>query len=897
MEGEERSRRRRVFRIRRRDRRDVREEVEEELRFHIDERTARHMREGMAPEDARAEAERRFGDVEGIRAEVEEMMTKRRRVMERRDTLDDLRRDAGFALRQILTHPAFSAVVMGTIALAIGATTAIFSVVDGIMLRPLPYEEPDELVMVWMDYTERDVVLPDKRREWLSWPNFADFRDQVDAVESISAFTGWRPTLTGDGVTAQQLSGARFSHGMLSRVFSVEPALGRGFLPEEDTPDGPRSVLLSDGLWQRAFGGDSDVVGGTILLDERPYTVVGVMPADFRPPAFLGADLWSPLRLDVTNGGGRGAIFLRTVGRLADGASLALARSHAAELGRRLEEEYPEANVDTGFNVFPLHGDLVGQTSAALWLLLGAVGVVLVVASVNVANLLLARGADRGGELAVRVAMGAGRRRLLSQLLTESVLLALVGGAVGIGLAFFGTDVLVRLAPDGTPLLDQVGVDVRVLGFAVLVTMVTAALVGLLPALRTSRTDPAAALREGGRTGIATGSARLRSALVVGQVGLALILLVGAGLLVRSFENLREVDLGFDPAGVLSMRIQLPTVRYDDADSRLGFFVPLEERLASLPGVSSVGSIDALPMAGFDGDVSFVVEGSPPPEPGLEPSVWLRRITPGYPEAMGLELVSGRAFTPSDDGEAPRVILVNETLADAYLDGDAVGRRINVNDPADPVWREIVGVVRDIKSFGVRAESRNAMYVPYAQAPSPFMFTVIRTGGEESALVGRARSAVAELDPGVALALVRPMEELVSSSLATDRFTTSLLGWFALVAMLLAVVGLYGVVSYTVSMRMREMGVRIALGAPLREIRTLVLRWAFRLVLLGILLGAVGALGMTRVIESLLFGVEAADPATFGAVATLMAAAALLASLVPALRATRVDPIEVLKSE
>lgn len=891
------SRIRRLFRLPFGDERRLQEEVDDELRFHIEERAAKYERQGMSPEEARAEAERRFGDVEEIREEVERMMTRRRRAMERNDLIDDLRRDGAFAIRQILGHPAFSAVVVATIALAIAATTAVFSVVDGILLRPLPYEEPDELVMVWMDYTERDVVLPDKRREWLSWPNFADFRDEVAAVESIAAFTGWRPTLTGDGVAAQQLVGARFSHGMFSAVLGVEPAVGRGFLPEEDVPDGPESVILSDGLWQRAFGGDPEILGTTILLNGMPFTVVGIMPPDFRPPPFLGTDLWTPLQLDRTNGGGRGSIFLRAVGRLSDDASLELARAQATDLALRLEEEYPTDNVDTSFNVYPLHFDLVNQERTALWLLMGAVGFVLLIASVNVANLLLARGASRSGELAVRVALGAGRRRILSQLLTESSVLAAVGGVLGIALAFLGTDVLLRLAPPGTPLLDQVSVDLRILGFAMLVTMVTGALFGLLPALRASRTDPAGALREGGRSGSASGSARLRNALVVGQVALALVLLVGAGLLVRSFQNLQRVDLGFRPEGVLSARIQLPPARYPDAESRLAFFRPLEERLGALPGVESVGSIDALPLAGFDGDVTFAVEGAPPARPGLEPSVWLRRITPDYFRAMGLELVSGRAFTPSDDGEAPRIIIVNETLEDAYFDGQAVGKRLNVNDPENPVWREVVGVVRDIKNFGIRADSRNAMYLPYAQAPSPFMFTAVRTSGEVEAMVNPVRSVVAELDPGVALAMVQPMEERVSSSLATDRFTTSLLGGFAVAAMLLALVGLYGVVSYTVSMRMREMGVRIALGAPLAQIRTLVLRWALRLVALGIVVGAVGAVGVSRVLESLLFGVGATDPLTFAAVGGLMILAALLASLVPAIRATRVDPIEVLKTE
>lgn len=890
-------RRRRLFRLPFGGAGQIQDEVDEEIRFHIEERAARYEAEGMSPAEARAQAERRFGDVESVRDEVEKMMTRRRRAMQRSDFVGDLKRDVAFATRQILSHPAFSAVAIATIALAIGATTAIFSVVDGVMLRPLPYDDADELVMVWMDYTERDVVLPDKRREWLSWPNFADFRDEVSSVEHVSAFMGWRPTLTGDGTDAQQLLGTQFSHGMFSEVLGVTPAMGRGFLPDDDVPDGPAVVILSDGLWRRAFGADPGILNQTVLLSDIPYTVIGVMSPDFKPPPFLGTDAWTTLQFDRTNGGGRGSIFLRAVGRMQDEASIEVVRAQARDLGARLEQEFPVDNVDTNFNVYPLHDDMVNQASTALWVLLGAVGFVLLIACVNVANLLLARGATRNSELAVRVAMGAGRRRIVSQLLTESSLLALVGGAVGIGLAFLGTDILVRMAPTGTPLLDQVAVDSRILGFALLVTAITGSLFGVIPALRASRTDPAGALREGGRSGAASGSAGLRNTLVIGQVGLALVLLVGAGLLVRSFQNLQRVDLGFEPEGVLTMRIALPGVRYDDAATRLGFFGPLQERVAALPTVESVGFVDALPLAGFDGDASFAVEGAPPPRPGLEPAVWLRRSTPGYFEAMGLQLVAGRGFTASDDQEATRVIIVNETLQRDYFDGQALGKRLNVNNPENPVWREVVGVVRDIKNFGIRSDSRNAMYLPYAQAPSTFMFAAVRTTGDPDNLINPIRTIVSELDPGIALSGVQPMDELVTLSLATDRFTTSLLSGFALVAMLLAIVGLYGVVSYTVSMRMREMGVRIALGAPQRDIRTLVLKWALTLVAAGIGLGLVGAIGMTGLIENLLFGIPTTDPVTFASVAGLMILAAALASLVPAVRATRVDPIEVLKSE
>jgi putative ABC transport system permease protein len=876
---------------------EVRQEVEDELRFHLEERAARLEAEGMSPTEARAEAERRFGDVDRIADDVEEVMKRRERAMRQSDRIDDARRDIGFAGRQILKDPGFATVAALTIAMAIGSTTAIFSVVDGIMLRPLPYEEPEELVMIWADWTRRDVVLPDKRREWLSWPAFADFRDEVGAVEHMSAFQGWQPTLTGIDGGAEQLSGASFSLGMFSEVFRVAPALGRGFLAEEDRPDGPRAVLISDGFWRRAFGADASILDQTIRLNDVPFQVVGVMPPDFSPPAFLGTDVWTTLQFDRTNGGSRGSIFLRSVGRLTDGDALDLARSQATQLALRLEAEYPQEARDTGFNVYPLQFDMVNQASAGLWMLLGAVGLVLLIACVNVANLLLARGAGRSGELAVRVALGAGRRRVLSQLMTESLILAAAGGALGIGLAFLGTDVLVRMAPSGTPLLEQVAVDARILGFAALVTMLTGSLFGILPAVRAARTDPAGVLREGGRSGASTASARLRNGLVVGQVALALILLVGAGLLLRSFQNLRTVDLGFDATDVVSMQIQLPQTRYPDGTSRQAFFAELEQSLGTVPGVAAVGSITNLPLAGFDGDTRFNVEGQPLPEPGTEPSVWLRRVTPGYFDALDLELVAGRAFDTSDDFEAPRVVIVNETLARDYFGGNAVGQRLNVNDPAEPVWREIVGVARDIKNFGIRAESRNALYLPYAQSRTSFMFTAVETSIDPEVTMSAIRTEVAELDPDIALAQLQPMEDLVATSLAVDRFTTSLLSGFAIVALLLAVVGLYGVVSYSVSMRMREMGVRIALGAPGGEIRTLVLRWALGLAAGGIVLGALGAAAATRLIEGLLFGVTGTDVVTFATVAGVMAAAAVVASLIPAVHATRVDPIEVLNAE
>ena len=574
-----------------------------------------------------------------------------------------------------------------------------------------------------------------------------------------------------------------------------------------------------------------------------------------------------------------------------------MARAQATELGARLEQEYPNANTGVGYNVYPLRFDLVQQTSGALWVLLGAVGFVLLIACVNVANLLLARGASRQSELAVRVAIGAGRGRILNQLLTESLLMALVGGAIGVGLAFVGTDLLVGLAPSGTPRIDEVALDGRILTFAALITVTAGLFCGALPALRASRAEPAISLREGERGASGVRAGRLRNSLVTGQIALALVLLVGAGLLIRSFQNLQGVELGFEPAGVLTLQTQMPSARYPDAAARHDFMRPLEERLAAIPGVESVGSITNLPLAGRDGDNSFQVEGEPPPEPGQPQSVWLRRITPDYFDAMGLELVTGRSFNIADTDDLPQVVIINQTLENDYYGGSALGKRINVNSTSNPVWREIVGVVGDIKNFGIRAESRNAMYVPFYQISSSFMFTVVRTSLEPSSIMGAVRREVATIDPSMAVARLQPMSDWVGQSLATDRFTATLLTGFAVMALLLSVVGLYGVVSYSVNTRLREMGIRIALGAGGSSIHGLVLRWSLRMALMGIVLGAVGAFSVTRLMKGMLFGVEAADPVTFLLTAGVMAAATLVASMIPAMRATRVDPIKVLKAD
>jgi len=806
--------------------------------------------------------------------------------------IEILLKDFRYALRGLRRAPGFTAVVVLTLALGIGANTAIFSVVDGILLRALPFEDPDELVAVWADYTRRD----GPEREWLAYPNFHDLRQLDDVFAEVGTYLGWGATLTGTG-DAIGLRGAQISEGMFSRVLGMEPALGRGFAAEDDMPDAERVVLLSWALWQRQWQGDPSILGETLVLDGEPAVVIGVMPARFRPPFNPQADLWIALRMDAAqHAGSRGSAMYRSIGRLRPEVSLAAAQSAADTLGSALEQEYPDANLGVGYALRPLRNDIVGGTSTALWILLGAVGFVLLMACVNVANLLLAQASSRVGEIAVRSAVGASRAAIVRQLLAESVVLAITGGVLGALLGVFGTRALVALAPPGTPRMAEVSADARVLAFTAAVTLLAAFAFGLIPALRASRANLAVALTEAGRSADGSGGRYLRSGLVVVQVALAMVLLVGAGLLLRTFQELNSVDLGFDPGGVLAMQLGLPSARYADSADRIAFYNELERRLAALPGVDAVGGTDTLPLGGRDGDANFQIEGQPVPPPDRERIAWIRRMTPGYPATIGLRVTSGRLFGLSDDGEAARVVAINQTLADTYFEGqDPVGQRIYFGRADnDPTYRTIVGVVADIKNFGVAQESRNAMYFPYAQVPTGFMSMMLRTSGDPSSLAAPARAVVADLDNLLATASISTMDDVVQQSLASERFTTTLMSAFAAVALILAVVGLYGVISYAVSLRSHELGVRMALGARREDVGRLVIGGSMGLIAAGVALGVAGAWGATRALSGLLYEIEPTDPLTFATVIAVLVLSGVVAATLPASRASRIDPVRVL---
>ncbi len=805
-----------------------------------------------------------------------------------------LLQDLRFSFRGLLRRPSITVAALLTLTLAIGASTAIFSVVDRILFRPLPFPEPSRLVAVWADYTRRS----GPAREWLSYPNFHDLRESSQSFQDVALYSLWAPTMTGLG-TPRQLVAAQVSQGMFSQVLAVSPLMGRGFQPQDDQPGAPGTVLVSHGFWQQELGGVPDAVGRTLNFDAELFTVIGVMPRSFRTPFISNAVLWRPLRMDMSQHAcGRGGACFRAVARLSPGSTLERAQAEAEEIGRRLEAEHAEANTGVGFALHPYRQDLVGAVSTPLRILLAAVGFVLLMACVNVANLFLTQATGRSDEIAIRAALGAGARRITRQLLTESLLLAAVGGFLGVLLGYLGTGLLVSLAPQGTPRLQEVQVDERILVFSAAVTILTGLLFGLFPALLASRPDLNQALHAAGRSRAVAAGGRLRSVLVVGQVGLALMLLIGAGLLLRTLQNLRTEDVGFRPEKVLAMNIALPAARYQARDDTRSFFTRVRRDVETIPGLESVALTNTVPLAGADGDVNFNIEGQPPWRPGEEPAVWFRLVSDGYLATMGIPLLAGRDFGPADDQQAPPVVIINENLAERFFsDRSPLGQRINVNNPQQPVWRQIVGVARNIRNFGIRQESRYAMYAPFQQLPVRNMSLVARSSIAPELLVESVRQKVAEIDPGLALAQVVSLDELVKASMSAERFVATLLSVFAVVALLLAAVGVYGVLSYNVSRRMAEMGVRLALGARQFDIGAMVVGRGLWLSAAGILIGLAGALGITRLMQSFLFGVTAYDAPTYGGVILILIAVGLAAGFLPAWRASRADPATVLRSD
>jgi putative ABC transport system permease protein len=806
--------------------------------------------------------------------------------------MDTIVRDLRYAVRALLRQPGFTAAVVLTLALGIGANTAIFSVVHGVLLRPLPYPNDHELMILRTRFASGQT-------ETASLPDFTDWKSQNASFARMSAYANSNDNLAAVGGEPERVPSARVVPEFF-QTLGVTPAAGRWFLPDEFVFGAHRVVVLSHGLWERRFGSSPAVIGQTITLNARPYTVVGVAPASMRLPA--RAQLWSPYTFDPANPPpGRRSDFLAVVGRLKPGVSESRAQSDLDAIGRRLATEYPRSNEGVGVQIVSLHDQIVGSIRPALLVFTGAVALVLLIACANVANLLLARATAREREMAVRAALGAARKRLVRQMLTESLVLSATGAVLGLVLAWWGVQALKAAAPPTLPRLDNIGLDPMALAFTAFAAIVTGLLFGLAPAIRGSAFTLHATLSAGGRSGIGGGRGeRLRAILVVAQVALALVLLVGSGLLVRTFSRLQQVDLGFDPGHVLTAEIVLPGVKYEGAQRQMAFFNALRERLAATPGVEVVGLTTDVPLAGGMNYLTFYVIGRAALGPGESaPDAVPTTASPEYFSAMKIPLQAGRAFDATDTPNAPRVAIVNRELVTKHFAGrNPIGERLTFGNAADTTgWLTIVGVVGNTRLEGVGLETYPQVFTPLAQDPVPYLYVVARTTGDPQALAPILRRELAALDPAQPISNVSTMEERAATSVAQFKLNSIIVTLFAAVALVLASVGIFAVISYAVAQRTREIGIRMALGAARMDVLRLIVRDGMTPAVIGVVLGAAGAFGATRLMRSLLYGVSATDPLVFGAVATMLVVVAIGACYVPARRASRVDPNVALRND
>jgi putative ABC transport system permease protein len=807
-----------------------------------------------------------------------------------------LSKDLRYGIRMLAQKPGFTVAAVLALALGIGANSAIFSVVNAVLLRSLPYKEPGQLLMV--QSTKRQDT---RRAGSASYLDFADWKGQNQVFDDMAAFRSKGYTLTGIG-EPERITGARVSASFFP-LLGVETSLGRAFLPEEDMSKGERVVVISQGLWQRRFGSDPNIIGRALTLDSQSYTVVGVLPAGFSFPIDIeNADMWSPLALDGELLEQRGAHFLRVIARLKPGVSLQSAQTEITAIASRLEQQYPEDNTDRVVTLYSLHEQLVGSIRPALLVLLAAVGAVLLIACSNVANLLLARAAARQKEIAIRMALGATRGRIIRQLITESLILAFLGGGAGLLLALWGVESLIALSPANLPRLSGVGVDGWVLTFTLLISIFTGIIFGLAPALKASKPDLNDALKEGGRGSTEGFSGRrMRDLLVVVEMALALILLISAGLLIRSFLRLQQVNAGFDPSNVLTMQVELPSSRYKESVQVSTFFEQTLERIAALPGVESAGGINVLPLSGNNMRTSFTILNRPAPPPGQEPLAEARAVTPGYFRTLRIPLLRGEEFTGNYAKGSPGRIIINDSMARRFWpDEDPIGQRVSIGisvDEDNPAVWEIIGIVGDVRHASLDIEPAPEMYVPHSQQSWPFLTLVVRTSSDAMAMAGPVRDQVLAVDKDQPVSSIQTLESRVSASVAQPRFYLLLLSLFAALALILAAVGVYGVLSYLVTQRIHEIGIRLALGASPFDVIKLVVGHGMMLAVIGVVTGLICAFILTRLMSSMLYGVSATDPMTFAALSLLLLAVALLASYIPARKATKVDPMIALRYE
>ena len=800
--------------------------------------------------------------------------------------------DVRYGARMLTRSPGFTTVAVLTLALGIGANTAIFSVINAVLLRALPYEEADRLVFL----TEWSQQVPEMS---FSVANFKDVRDQSTSFESLVAFNGTGFILNTEGAEAERLAGRQATSGLFPTLRKV-PVLGRGFTADDDKPGAEPVAILSEGYWERRFGRDPGMVGRHLVLSGESFTIVGIMPKTVHG-SWKTIDVYTPLlRLEDKIGGekNRGnhpGIYV--IGRLKPGTTVERARTDVKGIAARLAEQHPDSSARQSMTLETLHQSYVGDLRPALMLLLGAVAFVLLIACGNVANLLLSRAAGRQKEIAVRRALGAPRARIFRQLLTESVLLAALGAIFGTLLAFWGVRGLVASLPANVPRVDEIRVDGVVLAFTGALAVFTGLLFGIAPAWKISSGGVQGALREEGRGTVGPAHHRLRNALVVTEIALALILLVGAGLLLRSFVRVLAADAGFRAEGVLTANLPLPMTRFPEEAQRAAFVRAVVERMKAIPGAEAASA--GIPLLG-GWQSSFTLEGRPEPPAGQLPSADITRVTPDYFKAMGVRVQEGRVFTDHDTADAPPVAMVDETFVRAHFpQGDALGKRFRFGrsspEDKDVKWMEIVGVVSHVKNYGVDQESRVEIYLPYFQSPVTNATLLVRSSTDPAALAASVRQAVKAVDPEVPVYSVRTLAEIVSDRTAQRRLAVMLITVFAAVALLLAAVGIYGVMSYAVAQRTQEIGIRMALGAERRDILRMVLRHGSLMAAAGIGLGLAVALGLARLITSLLFQVSATDPPTFSLVPVVLIAVALLACYIPARRATRVDPLVALR--
>jgi putative ABC transport system permease protein len=862
--------------------------LDEEIAFHLEQETEKNIRLGMSRDVARREALVQFGGLTRAREAHQDVYAAR--------PVEEFVADVRYTLRTMRRTPALAGAAILTLALGIGANTAIFSAVNTVILQPLPFPKPDQLYMLWEENPEKGWY-----KQVAAPANMLDWKDQVAAFADVMAYADAFGTSTLATGGEPMIVKPAFGTGNFFSVLGARAALGRTFVDAETWKTDQSVAVLSHHLWRDRFGSDRTIVGKTIQLDGSPVQVVGVMPASFDYPS-PNIDLWQPWRWDPENRQRvffRRAHWLKVVARVKPDVTEQTANAQLQAVVKRLQRDYPATNRVMGAGMTPLHDFLVGDTRRPLLVLLGAVGLLLAIACANVGNLMLVKASDREREAALRLALGAGRGRLIRQALTESLVVSFVGGAVGLALGWWGTRALQALQPPDMLRVSHFGFDWVVLGYVLAITTASGILFGSAPALWSSRRSPQDALKEGGRGG--SQSRRMRrwgERLVIGEVALALMLSVGAGLLVRSLLRLQQVDPGFDPNGVLAAGIDLPGPRYDTGEKVVTFFTRLEEQMRAVPGVQAASSVSNLPLTATGYSSDFTVLGWPPGTYGSE--VWHRRVMPGYFKTMRTPLLSGRDFTDADRATSTPVVIINDAMARKHFRGqDPLGKRIVFDKEPDSTstWYTIIGVAKSEHQTTLGLEPVIEVYEAVAQSPTNGLTLVVRTTGDAASLGPVVRRTVAAIDATLALSSIRTMNEVRAASLARERFLTTLFTLFAGVGLALAVVGVYGVMAQMARRRVREMGIRLALGAQANDVRWLVVRNGLRVVTIGLLIGTIGAFVATRTMQALLFGIAPKDPVTFVAVPVVLVLTALLATWAPASLASRADPATALRAE